>query len=338
MSDRSGFHVETHARIEPWVIDNVCKPMLRWLPESVSPNGISLLAFCFAWVTFALAAWAPYLEPAGAFAARVGAGLCLFATMVLDCLDGMQARKTGRTSKLGEFLDHWLDAISVPLTGAGFILTLGLDPVTTGLGLLGTGMIYNAQLVLYHQSGRFVHGPTSGGDGQVMLAGVYVLVATFLFIFPRELYWVGLVVTGIGWGIILMQAQVLTFYYRLLRRHVWPHLVFTGLGLGFCVLYWVGFMTTMECILVLTFLSFRINGSYVLFSVVDRAYAGLCMTSLAWLVAIPLAHAFEPIAVQGYTLQAYLPTVYILHLVALNLVDFIRQWDVLKPEAIVHRT
>ena len=77
---------------------------------------------------FGCVALSPHVAPLTRVPLLLAAGAMMFASMVLDCWDGMQARRTGRTSKLGELLDHWLDAIHVPLVSAGMALMLELPP------------------------------------------------------------------------------------------------------------------------------------------------------------------------------------------------------------------
>ena len=84
----------------------------------------------------------------------------------LDNLDGMQARRTNRCSKLGELMDHWLDAIHVPLANVGMAMALQLAPwAVVGVVVSGT-MIYQAQVLHYHVKRVFIHPPTSGTDAR----------------------------------------------------------------------------------------------------------------------------------------------------------------------------
>ncbi len=56
--------------------------------------------------------------------ALIGAGVGMLLSMIGDSLDGMHARRTDQCSKLGEMMDHWLDAIIVPLTTLGITVAL----------------------------------------------------------------------------------------------------------------------------------------------------------------------------------------------------------------------
>jgi phosphatidylglycerophosphate synthase len=88
-----------------------------------------------------------------------------FCCMVLDCLDGMHARATRQTSKLGELLDHWLDAFHVPLVGAGVVYALGLQPWALAMVHVGNAGLYSAQLIHYYHTRTFI--ATSGVEAQI---------------------------------------------------------------------------------------------------------------------------------------------------------------------------
>ena len=175
------YQVEVNSPFEPWVKAKVCEPILALMPESVHPNTISIVTHFLCWVTAFLGFLSVHVEPRARAAALVGAGVCLLMSMIGDHLDGMQARRTNQCSRLGEVIDHWLDALAVPLSSVGLAMALQLPAWILAPALIGTAMVYNAQLVLYHHTGRFVHPDTSGSDGQVLVALVYFSMA-FVFL------------------------------------------------------------------------------------------------------------------------------------------------------------
>lgn len=52
----------------------------------------------------------------------------LFFYQTLDALDGIQARRTGASGPLGEFVDHWFDSFNVFLVPLGFMLAFPVFP------------------------------------------------------------------------------------------------------------------------------------------------------------------------------------------------------------------
>ncbi len=92
----------------PWLDRLYFEPLIRILPRSITPNTITLsgLAACLAMLAMLLSWKAP-----SAVLALVSA-LAIHAYTLADQLDGMQARRTNRTSALGGFLDHACDFIN----------------------------------------------------------------------------------------------------------------------------------------------------------------------------------------------------------------------------------
>jgi len=119
---------------------NLFTPLARHLP-SVHPNTLTLIAVvtgCMAGVSYALA------EHGAAFYLLGGALVGISGAA--DSLDGIVARMYGRTSRKGDFLDHFFDrvvniAIFVGLAfspGASAILGLGTVIVVMLNSYLGT--------------------------------------------------------------------------------------------------------------------------------------------------------------------------------------------------------
>lgn len=97
---------------------------IRLVPERASANVVSVLGDLGVWVAFLILSGLmlgpmnivgrdnPWLFGICAF--------CLFFYHTMDNLDGYQARKTGQSGPLGEFVDHWFDSFNT------FLIPLGL--------------------------------------------------------------------------------------------------------------------------------------------------------------------------------------------------------------------
>lgn len=89
----------------PWLDRVYFEPLIRILPRSITPNTITISGLVACLVMLAmLLSW----EAPRALLALVSA-LAIHAYTLADQLDGMQARRTNRTSALGGFLDHACD-------------------------------------------------------------------------------------------------------------------------------------------------------------------------------------------------------------------------------------
>lgn len=82
--------------------------MIKIVPWAIPANIITLISNCFVYVGLYLA-----LNPdvTGSYTPLI-IGTCLIIYLIGDHLDGMQAKRTGTGSALGEFCDHYLDAFN----------------------------------------------------------------------------------------------------------------------------------------------------------------------------------------------------------------------------------
>lgn len=106
------------------LVDPFCRHVVRWfvqwMPRAVPANLLTLGSSACMWVMLALTATAA--DPAGL------APWCLAlmaAYVIYDHADGMHSRRTGTSSPLGEFLDHYTDAFHGPITVAVMFLVAG---------------------------------------------------------------------------------------------------------------------------------------------------------------------------------------------------------------------
>jgi len=161
------------ARLGPY-IDRWVAPWLGWSPASLSGIGIGLL------VAAAVLALLTRYTTAYLFLA---VSVLIFAGGAFDVLDGEVARRTGRTSLRGDFLDHVLDrygdvALVLGLAVSGFsILWLGLLALVSLL--LTSYMGTQAQAL---GLGRLYRGLLSRADRLLLLSAAAFL--EFLFVLP----------------------------------------------------------------------------------------------------------------------------------------------------------
>jgi archaetidylinositol phosphate synthase len=154
------------ARVAPYV-DRLATPFLAW-----SPNRLSAAAVGMAAAAAALAAavrWTtPYLF--------LPVGLLIFFAGVFDVLDGAVARRTGKASARGDFLDHVLDRYADVLILLGLAVSAFANPILALLALvsllLTSYMGTQAQAV---GAGRAYGGLLGRADRLLILAAVAFL-------------------------------------------------------------------------------------------------------------------------------------------------------------------
>lgn len=328
MREREAFYSENHSvsGIEPWLDRHLFQRMVRRIPHWVSPNALSILNHVVTWTVLCLAGIAPGLGPTGSLLARLGAAVGVFACVCLDCLDGMHARRTGQASRLGEVMDHWLDALNVPLMTAAMVLTLDLDPLTGAFALVAGTVPYNAQLVLYHHTGRFVHPHTSGIDGQVYLAIAYVILGVTFFFVPQSHPWAVRGVTLFAWAGGALAVSTDWFYIPRLRGFLRPHLTFLAVCGAFSALYVMGLLNAWAFVVGIVLLSFRVTGTYVLRTVVGRDYGGMDPVIPVGIAVLAVASLLPTsVALVGWSVHAVLPWLFLAWLAGGNLADFFRE-------------
>ena len=328
----ANFQAEVNSKLEPLLIKHVCEPILARIPPGVRPNAISAVNHLICWLTALFAYLAPRQGPLGQMLCLFAAGAGTFALAVGDSLDGMQARKTGQCSKLGEMMDHWLDAIHQPMVTFGVALALQLGPWEAALLHITSTTIYNVQLLLYHRTGRFVHPATSGADAQIGTAAGYLAFGVFFFFFDRQLAWVGYVITAMVAYAVLTQTRLNLFYYRLLGRASVNHLPYLLLNAALAALHILGALGPLTFLLSVVLLSFRVSGSYVLFTIVGRPYGGFDGW-VALLLAAALASCLLPGAprIGPLGLSEALTWLTMAFVVGRNLWDFGRHYRRIAP-------
>lgn len=90
-------------------------PMLKIVPYQIPANFITLISNSCILASFIIAALGYYR---GNFFLYFLIPILCFAYIVGDCFDGVQARRTGTSSPLGEYFDHFLDSfVTGLLTG-----------------------------------------------------------------------------------------------------------------------------------------------------------------------------------------------------------------------------
>jgi len=332
----TGFSAPPPSRFEARIVQWLCEPLLERIPASVHPNTISLWTHFIAWLTAASAVGSALMpQPYRSFA-LLAASVGMLLSMIGDCLDGMHARRTHQTSKLGEMMDHWLDAIIVPLVTIGASMALEMSPwVIAGVNVM-VAMVYQAQLVLYHHTGKFVHPePASGVEGQFGVSVGYVGMAALFYYVPRSAPWLDVALLALGVLAIAVELKCSAFYYTKPGFRMDRHLAFVALGGGLCALYLTGIIDVYAFLLALIFTSFRISGSYVLYTIIKQPYAGTDYGIVAFIAAIAAAHFALPGAAIGpLALPSALAYLACAYMFGRNMLDFARYYGALRHDAL----
>lgn len=330
--DAGSYRVEHVSKFEPWLLRNLCEPVVKVIPAWISPNMITMVNACVIVLMFALCTISPRLAPLDRLLALFGAAVAMFSSMILDSVDGMHARRTNQTSKLGEFLDHWLDTVHVPLVSSSIALMLEVPAVILGLTLLSSVTIYHAQLALYHRGGKFVHPPTSGMEAQVIATVLLLTSGVVFYLWPRYTPGVGWFVIGAALSSFYFQARQVKFFYERLEWKLGGHLPFVLQGVALYALHLLGALGRLGFVVAVVALSFRGSGTYVLRTLAKRSYDGHEIATWGFLALAFAAHFFAADQIiMGQPLSAVIIGLCAVHQVLRNFADVSRDYLVLRP-------
>lgn len=144
----------------------ICRPFVPLIPKWVTPNAITYTNHAVNWILLLSMVALDHISEMRPRVYIIITGAVLnFICMMLDCLDGMHARNTKQTSKLGEVLDHYFDAVHTPFVTGAVMLALRLPKWAIATIMVGNVAVYNSQLIVYHYQRIFV--PTAGVEGQI---------------------------------------------------------------------------------------------------------------------------------------------------------------------------
>ncbi len=177
MAEKYHYELDERSVTQHWLTDHVWVPLARRIPAWVRPNTITAAGavFMLASLVFVRTALA------GNRWGCLGAALCTLAYFACDNLDGPHARRTGQTSHLGEFLDHWLDSFNGAVIAMGTALCLGVHGPLLLIYVAGVALSYFATIWEQHHTGTF-HSERLGSNEAILVGtGVYLV----LFAFPN---------------------------------------------------------------------------------------------------------------------------------------------------------
>ncbi|HCF60632.1 MAG TPA: hypothetical protein DFS52_21860 [Myxococcales bacterium] len=143
------------------------------LPMSLSPNTMTIVGNLLAWIAFFILLSMGsqhrllFLVPA----------VLNFIYLSLDNMDGIQARRTGRSSPLGEYLDHWADSFVATMMVFGYGIATGLEPwiMLSGMAMVGTA--YFATFWEQRHARRLVFGLCGSIEAILAISAFYCIFA-----------------------------------------------------------------------------------------------------------------------------------------------------------------
>jgi len=153
----------------------IIAPLIKFVPWAIPANIITFISNGVVYVSLYLA-----LNPhifGQATPILIATGLILY--LIGDHLDGMQAKRTGTGSALGEFCDHYLDAFNNGVVMFTMIAVFGLvhKPVIVGVMVIS----YWAHMAVFYEqfkTGWLTFEPIGSLEG-VLLSALLIALSAF---------------------------------------------------------------------------------------------------------------------------------------------------------------
>ncbi|TFH17842.1 CDP-alcohol phosphatidyltransferase family protein [Candidatus Bathyarchaeota archaeon] len=142
------------SNLKKWFEDNVKAAVIPLGKVGVTPNMLTVLGIIFAVVT----AYGYTLAPANNMY-LIYSGALIIVSGLLDAIDGVLARSTGKVTRFGGFFDSVSDRYSDAIIYTGIIVA-GLCDLTTGLVAL-----FGSMLVSYARARAEMEGVKMAGIG-----------------------------------------------------------------------------------------------------------------------------------------------------------------------------
>ncbi len=153
--------------LEPLVVKYYAAHLFKWVPRKLTANWITLFSCAAMWLMLYLAFHADHFSAAILTPPFV---FLLHFYMVGAILDGMQAKRTGTSSPLGEFLDHYFDIYNSAICLAGFYVLVQLNhPGIFYLALWISYLAFAATMVEEKERDELYFGPIGSFEGLMVI-------------------------------------------------------------------------------------------------------------------------------------------------------------------------
>ncbi len=161
----------------------VVEPLIRFIPRSVDPNSITHIGhlICLVGVSVLLAFGTVVPPGSSVRFPFLAAIVCLQLYNWCDNADGAHARRTGRTSAMGELLDHGLDMLNTTYIAYAAAISIAAPPAWW----VGIALVVPAACAATYweqaETGLFSLGLLNQIESVMLLSSVLLISAVFGF-------------------------------------------------------------------------------------------------------------------------------------------------------------
>jgi phosphatidylglycerophosphate synthase len=137
------YRVKDYSLVTPWFRETIVRPLLAFVPWQIPANHITVVSNLFMFAALFLSV----LSGGNRFVFLV-VPLLILGYVIGDHLDGMQAKRTGTSSALGEFFDHFLDILN---NGILVMIVCSLMNVTPWIFIICLTVSYIAHSAIFFE-------------------------------------------------------------------------------------------------------------------------------------------------------------------------------------------
>lgn len=192
-----------------YLLKPIAKACVSVTPPTVAPNIITLAGFACTAITLVIGLCITdkqFTTPAPSWYAALSA-VSIFVYQTLDNMDGIQARKTGSSSPLGQLFDHGIDAMNATV----LILIIGINSANGGvvlyISIIMTMTTFFCTTWEEYATGAFTLGFVNGPDDGLL--GCSLMLALSALIGPVQFWTYQVPVLGYQLNQMMCPALVL---------------------------------------------------------------------------------------------------------------------------------
>lgn len=325
----SGYEVHDRSILVPPLKRFVWGPLLPLIPEHVSANSLTLLGTGMSAAAFAITV---FIAPTRLSCVVIA--MLVFGYLCLDNVDGAHARRTGTSSPLGEFLDHWLDALNLSFLFMGCVHTFQIpDDRAVAIMVLAV-LSYTMTFWEQRVTGRIHMGLLGNVEGIVVVVLFYLAAAVFgvQTLIDNELF-AGQTIIDFFWYSAIVNTAVTSLGPLLRVRKDFTHVIevvvpVAGLGLW----YAAGHVSAPHVCSILMLMSPALAGRMLIARVTGQENLGPDRFLLMSILVAAFASIAFQLAAGPQMVMLTLITLYATVLVTLDFVLTVRRLgDYLRP-------
>ncbi len=151
------------------------EPIVSKIPNKIKPNSITVFGAIFILISIFFV----WLGLRGYNVGFAIAAFCIFVYMTCDNVDGPHARKTKQSSRLGEFLDHWFDAIDSVIMNMCILAMLNFSGWLAIVCMALVAIAFFATIWEHYHTGIFHSGKIGSNEALLLIIAIYFSMTFF---------------------------------------------------------------------------------------------------------------------------------------------------------------